>query len=79
MYESCTTYDEVMEAARKLDPERYAVLCSKLPVKSRRQMRRIHEIEIPVGLHPELRAGRTVAGVTDATYAENTLIGEGAA
>lgn len=73
MYESCQTYEDVMEAARKSDPERYAVLCSKHPVKTRRQMRRIHEIEIPVGLHPELRAGKTVAGVTEATYAELTL------
>jgi hypothetical protein len=68
-----TTYEEVMDAARKSDPEAYAVLCSKYPVLSRRQMRTISEIEIPVGLHPELRAGRTVASVTEATYAELTL------
>ncbi len=47
-----TTYEEVMDAARESDPERYAVLCSKYPVLSRRQMRRIAETEIPVGLHP---------------------------
>lgn len=79
MYESCQTYEEVMAAARMSDPERYAVVCSKFPVKTRRQMRSIHEVEIPVGLHPELRAGRAVASVTEATYAENALTAEGAA
>jgi hypothetical protein len=67
------TYDEFMASARKLDPERYAVVCSKHRVLSRREMRRISEIEIPVGLHPELRSGRTVASVSEATYAENVL------
>ena len=78
MYESCQTYEEVLAAARMADPERYAVICQKYPVKTRRQMRRIHEIEIPVGLHPELRAGRPIASVTEATFAENALE-EGAA
>lgn len=42
-----------MDAARMSDPEKHAVVCSKYPVKSNRQMRSIAEIEIPVGLHPE--------------------------
>ena len=65
-----------LASARMSDPERYAVICSKYPVKSKRQMRSIHEIEIPVGLHPGKLArdtGRAVASVTEATYAENAL------
>ena len=73
MYESCQTYEDFMEAARALDPERHALVCSKHPVLTNRQMRRIAEVEIPVGLHPELRAGRMVASVSEATYAENAL------
>lgn len=42
-----------MAAARMSDPEKYELVCSKYPVKSARQMRRIAEMEIPVGLHPE--------------------------
>ena len=42
-----------MDAARLSDPEKHALVCSKHPVKSQRQMRRISEVEIPVGLHPE--------------------------
>ena len=41
-----------LAAARVSDPERFAVICSKYPVKSRRQMQTAREIEIPVGLHP---------------------------
>lgn len=66
-----------MDAARLSDPEKHALVCSKYPVKSRRQMRRIAEIEIPVGLHPqafaELYGHRLIGGATDATYAELTL------
>jgi hypothetical protein len=63
-----------MDAARMSDPEKHAVVCAKYPVKTARQMRRISEIEIPVGLHPELYGGHLVAGATDATYAELTLL-----
>ena len=42
-----------MDAARLSDPERHALVCSKFPVKSQRQMQRIAKTEIPVGLHPE--------------------------
>ena len=66
-----------MDAARLADPEKHAVVCSKYPVKSRRQMERISKTEIPVGLHPEafaeLYSHRLVASVTEATYAENAL------
>lgn len=63
-----------MAAAHLSDPEKHALVCSKYPVKSRRQMRTIAEHEIPVGLHPELRTGqRFVASATEATYAENVL------
>jgi hypothetical protein len=66
-----------MGAARLSDPEKCALVCSKYPVKSQRQMRTIAETEIPVGLHPELRAGqRYVAGATEATYAEHVLLKE---
>jgi hypothetical protein len=41
-----------MATARMSDPERHALVCSKYQVKSARQMRRIAEIEIPVGLQP---------------------------
>ena len=57
-----------MAAARLSDPEKHAVVCSKYPVKSRRQMRTISEIEIPVGLHPgkfATDADRFVAASTD--------------
>ncbi len=70
-----------LAAARMSDPERYAVTCSKYPVKSRRQMRSISEIEIPVGLYPGklwTDHSRSVAGVTPETFAENTLLEEGA-
>ena len=68
------TYEEFMVAARLADPEKHALVCSKYPVKTRRQLRRIREIEIPVGLQPDLRLGqKLVASVTPATYAENTL------
>ena len=63
-----------LASARMSDPERYAVICSLYPVKSRRQMRRISEYEIPVGLHPgKLHSDRPVASVTAATYAELTV------
>lgn len=62
-----------MAAARMSDPEKHAVVCAKYPVLSQRQMRRIAEIEIPVGLHPELYGGRLIAGATEASYAELTL------
>jgi hypothetical protein len=62
-----------MAAARMSDPEKHALVCSTYPVKSRRQMRRISEIEIPVGLHPELYGGGVIAGATEATYAELAL------
>ena len=66
-----------MDAARMSDPERFAVICSKHPVKSCRQMQRIAKTEIPVGLHPEafaeLYRHRLVAGATEASYAELTL------
>lgn len=66
-----------MAAARLSDPEKHALVCSKYPVKSRREMRTISEIEIPVGLHPEARLGqRYIAGVSEATFAENVLIEE---
>ena len=69
-----TLVEAFMAAARLSDPEKHALVCSKYPVKSHRQMRTISEIEIPVGLQPELRAGqRLVAGVTPATYAELAL------
>ena len=42
-----------MDAARLSDPEKHALVCSKYPVKSQRQMERISKTEIPVGLHPE--------------------------
>ena len=70
-----------LATARMNDPERYAVLCSKYPVKSRRQMRSIREREVPVGLYPGKYLsdqGRAVASVTEATFAENALE-EGAA
>ena len=69
-----TLVEAFMAAARLSDPEKHALVCSKYPVKSRRQMRTLSEIEIPVGLQPELRLGqRLVAGVTPATYAELAL------
>lgn len=68
-----------MATARLLDPEKHALVCSKYPVKSHRQMRTISETEIPVGLHPQLHTGqRYVAGATEATYAELTLTEESA-
>jgi hypothetical protein len=41
-----------MAEAQLRDPEKYAVICARHPVKSRRQMRRISEIELPMGLAP---------------------------
>lgn len=41
-----------LATARMADPEKHAVICAKYPVKTRRQLRRISEIEIPVGLYP---------------------------
>ena len=67
-----------LATARMRDPEKHALVCAKYPVKSRHQMERIHRREIPVGLYPGSYAsdqGRAVAGVTEATYAENALLG----
>jgi hypothetical protein len=42
-------------------------------------MRTISEIELPVGLLPEIRVGqRFLASVTEATFAEHTLLRESA-
>lgn len=38
--------------ARLNDPEKFAAVCARHAVKTRRQMRRISEIEIPMGLAP---------------------------
>lgn len=66
---------DFMAAARIADPEKHALVCSKYQVKSRRQMRSIAEIEIPVGLHPEVHTGqRVVASASEATYAELTVL-----
>lgn len=34
------------------DPERYAAICARYPVKSKRQSRSIAEIELSAGLQP---------------------------
>lgn len=58
-------------AARLSDPEKHALVCSKYPVKSRRQMQRISKTEIPVGLHPgKFASDRPVAAATDQPYEE---------
>ncbi len=75
-YDHEAEVEAFMAAARLSDPERHALICSKYPVKTHRQMRTIAEIEIPVGLQPESRAGHEVAGVTDAAYAELALLPE---
>ena len=71
-----------MDAARMSDPEKHALVCSKYPGKTRRQMQRIAKVEIPVGLHPEafaeLYGHRLIAGATDATYAELAALEESA-
>ena len=60
-----------MAAARLSDPEKHALVCSKYQVKSRRQLRTIAEIEIPVGLHPgKFATDRPVAAATDQPYEE---------
>ena len=41
-----------LAAARLADPEKHALVCAKYPVKTRRQLQTIAEVEIPVGLHP---------------------------
>lgn len=67
-YDHEAEVERFMAAARLSDPEKHAVVCSKYPVKSARQMRRIAETEIPVGLHPEAFAEtyshRVVANAT---------------
>jgi len=67
-YDHEATVKAFMDAARVSDPEKHAVVCSKYPVKSNRQMQRISTIEIPVGLHPEafaeLYSHRLVAAAT---------------
>ncbi len=66
--------DAFLSAARLADPEKLAVVFAKYPVLSRRKMRTISEIEIPVGLHPEARAGQHY--VASATEVELTLLPE---
>jgi len=61
---------EFMATARLSDPEKHALVCSKYPVKSRRQMRTISEIEIPVGLHPEIRPGQRYVASTEEALEE---------
>lgn len=77
-YDHEAEVEAFMAAARMTDPERYAVVCHKYPVKSARQLRRIAEYEIPVGLHPERlsKTHQTIASVTDATFAELALDSE---
>ena len=52
-YDHEAEVEAFMAAARLADPEKHAVVCSKYPVKSQRELRRISKVEIPVGLHPE--------------------------
>ena len=72
--------DAFLAQARLTDPEKFAAVCARHVVKSRRQMRRISETEIPMGLTPfegdpsDPYFHRFVGGATDASYAENVLI-----
>lgn len=43
---------EFFANAQIADPERYAAVCARHPVKSKRQLRTIAETEITAGLHP---------------------------
>jgi hypothetical protein len=43
---------EFLATAQLADPERYAAVCAKYPVKSKRQLRSIAEVEITAGLQP---------------------------
>ena len=51
-YDHEAEIEAFMAAARLSDPEKTAVVCSKYPVKTKRELRRISKVEIPVGLHP---------------------------
>jgi hypothetical protein len=70
-----------LDTARLADAEKHAVVCRKYPVKSRWQLEAISRVEIPVGLYPGKLLGdssRAVASVTEATFAEHTLLRESA-
>lgn len=57
--------------ARMNDPELHALVCSKYPVKTLRQMRRISETEIPVGLYPgKFATDRPVAAAMESEFEE---------
>ena len=47
-----------LRRAQLEDPERYAALCARYPVKTSRELRSIAEIEIPAGLQPQMIAKR---------------------
>ena len=44
---------DFLAQAQIADPERYAAVCARYPVKSKRQLRTIADVEITAGLQPE--------------------------
>lgn len=43
---------DFLASAQIADPERYAAVCARYPVKSKRQLQRIAQTELTAGLQP---------------------------